>query len=108
MFARGAISLPDHPTLLRELRLLERRTHRSGKDTVDHGLRGHDDYANAVLGCAAHAMRGGVRYPQHGLDFGPDPDLSTPPDAGGCSRQAGAFRSGEGRQLAFSNGRTTA
>jgi hypothetical protein len=59
LFARGAISLPDHPTLLRELRLLERRTHRSGKDTVDHGLRGHDDYANAVLGCAAHAMGGG-------------------------------------------------
>jgi hypothetical protein len=59
LFARGAIALPDHPILLRELRLLERRTHRSGKDTVDHGLRGHDDYANAVLGCAAHAMRGG-------------------------------------------------
>jgi hypothetical protein len=59
LFARGAISLPDYAILLRELRLLERRTHRSGKDTVDHGLRGHDDYANAVLGCAAHAMRGG-------------------------------------------------
>ena len=62
LFARGAISLPDHPVLLRELRLLERRTHRSGKDTVDHGWHGHDDYANAVLGCAAHAMRGGGRY----------------------------------------------
>jgi hypothetical protein len=59
LFARGAISLPDHPVLLRELRLLERRTHRSGKDTVDHGYRGHDDHANAVLGCAAHAMGGG-------------------------------------------------
>lgn len=59
LFARGAIMLPDHPTLLRELRLLERRTHRSGKDTVDHGQRGRDDYANAVLGCAAHCMTGG-------------------------------------------------
>ena len=59
LFARGGISLPDHPVLLRELRLLERRTHRSGKDSVDHGLRGHDDYANAVLGCAARAMRRG-------------------------------------------------
>lgn len=59
LFARGAIALPDHPVLLRELRLLERRTHRSGRDTVDHGWRGHDDYANAVLGCAANAMRGG-------------------------------------------------
>src|SRR5262249_39451924 len=75
LFARRGISLPDHPVLLRELRLLERRTHRSGKDSVDHGLRGHDDYANAVLGCAACAMRGG--YSQN-LDwiFGPDDDVA--------------------------------
>jgi hypothetical protein len=74
LFARGAISLPDHPILLRELRLLERRTHRSGRDTVDHGWRGHDDHANAVLGCAAHAMRGGYNT---NLDwiFGPDTDV---------------------------------
>ena len=25
--------------------------HRSGKDSVDHGRSGHDDYANAVCGC---------------------------------------------------------
>jgi hypothetical protein len=74
LFARGAISLPDHPVLLRELRLLERRTHRSGRDTVDHGWRGHDDHADAVLGCAAHAMRGGYNT---NLDwiFGPDTDV---------------------------------
>jgi hypothetical protein len=42
--------LPDHPKLLRELRLLERRTHRSGRDKVDHGRNGHDDHANAVCG----------------------------------------------------------
>jgi hypothetical protein len=41
--------------LLRELRLLERRTHRSGKDSVDHGRTGHDDFANAVCG-ALHTM----------------------------------------------------
>ncbi len=58
LFARGGISLPNHAVLLRELRLLERRTHRSGRDTVDHGAHGHDDYANAVLGCAALTMRG--------------------------------------------------
>src|SRR5262249_4469477 len=29
-FTRGAVSLPNHQRLLRELRLLERRTHRSG------------------------------------------------------------------------------
>lgn len=32
LFARGLVRLPDHPKLIRELRLLERRTHRSGKD----------------------------------------------------------------------------
>jgi hypothetical protein len=50
LFTRGQVVLPDHPRLLRELRLLERRTHRSGRDTVDHGSRGSDDYANAVCG----------------------------------------------------------
>jgi len=51
LFTRGLVSLPDHATTIRELRLLERHTHRSGRDTVDHGKSGHDDYANAALGC---------------------------------------------------------
>jgi hypothetical protein len=50
LFARGVVRLPDYPKLLRELRLLERFTHRSGKDTVSHGKTGSDDYANAALG----------------------------------------------------------
>ena len=49
-FMRGTISLPDHPPLLRELRLLERRGGRSGKDVVDHGRNGSDDFANSVAG----------------------------------------------------------
>jgi hypothetical protein len=57
LFTRGAISLPDHAQLLRELRLLERQTHRSGRDTVDHGRRGSDDHANALCGCATFAAR---------------------------------------------------
>jgi hypothetical protein len=43
LFARGLVRLPDHARLLRELRLLERHTHRSGKDTVNHGRNGSDD-----------------------------------------------------------------
>ncbi len=35
LFTRGLVRLPPHTALLRELRLLERRTHRSGRDTVD-------------------------------------------------------------------------
>ena len=50
LFTRGLVSLPDHAKLIKELRLLERHTHRSGKDTVDHGRGLHDDYANAVCG----------------------------------------------------------
>ena len=49
-FTRRTVALPDHPRLLRELRLLERRTHVGGKDTVDHGRVGSDDYANVVFG----------------------------------------------------------
>lgn len=50
VFMRGAITIPDHPQLIRELRLLERRVAPSGKDRVDHGSNGSDDYANAVVG----------------------------------------------------------
>jgi hypothetical protein len=49
-FNRGAVSLPDHEKLSRELRCLERRVHRSGRDSVDHPQYGSDDYANAVCG----------------------------------------------------------
>jgi len=38
--------------LIRELRLLERRVHRSGRDSVDHGSGGSDDFANVLFGAA--------------------------------------------------------
>jgi hypothetical protein len=44
------VALPDHPRLLKELRLLERSVHRSGRDNIDHGAHGTDDHANAVCG----------------------------------------------------------
>jgi hypothetical protein len=50
LFARGLVSIPANTTLLRELRLLERRTARSGRDFVDHGVGGSDDYANSLFG----------------------------------------------------------
>jgi hypothetical protein len=56
LWTRGAISIPDMARLLRELRLLERRAHRSGKDSVDHGKTGHDDLANALCGCAVNTV----------------------------------------------------
>ena len=61
VFAQRRVRIPDMPALLRELRLLERRVGRSGKDVVDHPPRGgSDDLANAVCGalhCALTASR---------------------------------------------------
>jgi hypothetical protein len=56
-FTRRTLSLPDNPRLLRELRLLERRTHVGGKDSVDHGRTGSDDLANAVFGVLHYAQK---------------------------------------------------
>jgi hypothetical protein len=38
LFTRGLITIPDHARLTRELRLLERRTHRSGKIPLITGV----------------------------------------------------------------------
>jgi hypothetical protein len=49
-FMREQISIPDHPILVRELRSLERRTSRMGRDTVSHAPGAHSDYANSLAG----------------------------------------------------------
>jgi hypothetical protein len=63
LFTRGLIDLPDHARLIRELRLLERRTARSGRDTVDHGVGGSDDHANALFG-ALHLAASAAAQPE--------------------------------------------
>jgi hypothetical protein len=57
-FSRGLVLLPEHQRLGRELRLLERHVSRAGRDRVDHGRNGSDDYANAVFGALHLAIRG--------------------------------------------------
>lgn len=59
------VFLPNHPTLLRELRLLERANHRGGRVSVDHPRAGHDDFANATCG----VLQGLSAYLAHGLDY---------------------------------------
>ena len=44
----GKIELPDHKTLRAELLGLERRTARSGRDTISHRIGAHDDCACAA------------------------------------------------------------
>ncbi len=54
------IEIPDNPTMLRELRSLERRRGTSGRDRVDHPPGGHDDLANALAGVAEMLLGRGV------------------------------------------------
>lgn len=60
-------SLLDHPELLRELRGLERRVSRTGKDSVDHRPGGHDDCAAAVSGVLSILAKKGSRNPAAGI-----------------------------------------
>ena len=46
----GRVELLDHPRLSAELIALERRTARSGKDSIGHPPTGHDDVAVAACG----------------------------------------------------------
>jgi hypothetical protein len=46
----GSVRLLDNKTLKSQLSNLERRTSRTGRDTVDHSPGAHDDLANAAAG----------------------------------------------------------
>jgi Terminase large subunit, ATPase domain len=89
LWTRGAISIPDMPRLLRELRLLERRTHRSGKDSVDHGKSGHDDLANALCGCAVNCIQPKSSYSMEALVRDPAPEPQHEPRRGSTYRVDG-------------------
>jgi hypothetical protein len=67
-FTRGLINIPAHPQLVRELRLLERRTSRIGRDLVDHGKSGSDDYPNSLVG--ALRLSGVRRFASHAQPVG--------------------------------------
>jgi hypothetical protein len=60
LFAQGRIEPLDHPQLLRELKLLERRPRAGGKTLVDHPHGGHDDHANALALAAAKCRQGRI------------------------------------------------
>ena len=50
LFNSGKAKLYDLPRLLTQLCNLERTTSRTGKDTISHPKKQHDDLANAVCG----------------------------------------------------------
>jgi hypothetical protein len=50
------VDLLDNPRLIAQLAGLERRSGRSGKDTVDHRPGSRDDLSNAVAGCLVNVI----------------------------------------------------
>jgi len=58
LFAQRTIDILDHPKLIRELNMLDRRPTAGGRDRVDHPRGQHDDHANA-LAVASALVRGG-------------------------------------------------
>lgn len=63
LFTTQAVDVLDFQPLLVELQQLERRTTKSGRDSVDHPPMGHDDYANAACGALVLC----ARQEQHAL-----------------------------------------
>jgi len=57
----GRVQLLDHKVMRTQLVRLERRTARSGKDSIDHPPGGRDDVANAVAGALVNELRRGQR-----------------------------------------------
>jgi hypothetical protein len=51
----GRVELLDNPRLIGQLCNLERRTARSGKDSIDHQPGGHDDLINSAAGALVAA-----------------------------------------------------
>lgn len=51
------VALLDMPRLVSQLTTLERRTSRSGKDSIDHPPGAHDDLANVVAGAVSFALK---------------------------------------------------
>jgi hypothetical protein len=56
MLNSGRVELLDIPRMISQLGSLERRTARSGKDSIDHAAAAHDDVANAVAGAIVTAF----------------------------------------------------
>ena len=52
----GRIKLVDNRHLVSQFCSLERRTHPSGRDRIDHGPGGSDDVCNAAAGALVRAI----------------------------------------------------
>lgn len=58
LMTSARVELLDHKRLLGQLRALERRVSRGGKDSIDHPPRAKDDVANAACGAIVNVQLG--------------------------------------------------
>jgi hypothetical protein len=56
LFTSGRVRLLDNKRMVSQFASLERRTHPSGKDRVDHGPGGSDDACNSAAGALVRAI----------------------------------------------------
>ena len=79
----GQCELLNNKRLISQLCNLERRTARSGKDSVDHGPGGRDDVANSVAGAIVLASKKKQQYDWSKMNlFGYDPRATKTPAHG--------------------------
>jgi hypothetical protein len=83
----GKIDLLDEPRCISQLYVLERRTSRGGRDSIDHPPNGHDDVCNSVAGVFSITKRGSY---DESLEWVNGPD--TDGDAAAEARAAAEFR----------------
>jgi hypothetical protein len=57
MLNSGSVDLLDNERMVNQFVGLERRTSRSGRDSIDHGPSGKDDVANAVAGACCNVRK---------------------------------------------------
>jgi hypothetical protein len=72
----GRVELLDHQRLIGQVCALERRTARSGRDSVDHPPGSHDDTANAALGAivVCSTAKGPLRISPQAMAWARTPD----------------------------------
>lgn len=100
----GRVSIPNNKRLRTQLASLERRTSRSGRDSVDHPSGGHDDLANCVAGALVEAAAGaGTKYEPICcfIELGGPGDVAerTEEDLRSEERQRYFFAPGKGNQI---------
>ena len=87
------IELLDHGKTISQLCGLERRTARSGKDSIDHSPGGHDDLANVIAGAAALCNKfGGYTLEPFASDYR-DPDAAPPPESSANQKLGNLYKS---------------